>query len=123
MRLLAGDTEQKRLYIHNRTVPDVDGYAEMLAIERDWVVRLADSYSEQAPAFSSPDELLSALQEILDAEEQAGPSAAERFIASDASLAQFKSIVGDFAVDGLVESQSHRMRSSATPMRASAWGS
>lgn len=107
MRISAGDSPQKRLYIYNRTVPDVDGYVDMLAIEQDWAVRMAAEYEEQAPRFSDGDELLDALRTLLWEEEQSGPSEAERFLAEEATLEQFKSVVTDFAVDGLVESQSH----------------
>lgn len=107
MRVASSDTKQKRLYIHNRTVPDAQGYAEMLDIERDWVVRMADEAEAQAPAFTSPRDLVSTLHDLLADEERAYPSEPERFIAEEATLDQFRSIVGDFAVDGLVESQSH----------------
>jgi hypothetical protein len=107
MRVSAGDAPQKRLYIHNRTVPDAQGYAEMLEIERDWAVRLAAEYEARAPEFASRAELLEALLARLDEEERAGMSEDEWFIAEEATLDQFKSVVADFAVDGLVESQSH----------------
>jgi len=60
MRVASSDTRQKRLYIHNRTVPDAQGYAEMPDIERDWVVRLADEVEAQAPDFTSPNDLVAA---------------------------------------------------------------
>lgn len=107
MKITATDSPQKRLYVHNRTVVDVDGYADMLAIERDWAVRMAAEYEERAPDFSSRAELLEALRTLLREEERAGPSEAERFLAEEATLEQFKEVVTDFAVDGLVESQSH----------------
>jgi hypothetical protein len=107
MRISAGDSAQKRLYIHNRTVPDVAGYAELLEIERDWAVRLAREHEERAPAFASGEQLLAALGELLEEEESAGPSEHERFLAEEATPEQFRSVVAAFAVDGLVESQSH----------------
>ncbi|MBP2329646.1 hypothetical protein JOF56_010031 [Kibdelosporangium banguiense] len=107
MRVSAGDGPQKRLYIHNRTVPDDDDYAEMLETERDWAVRLAAEHEARAPRFSSREEVLEALRARLEEEERSGPSDDERFLAEQATLDQFKSVVADFAVDGLVESQSH----------------
>jgi heme oxygenase-like protein len=107
MKAAAGDGPQRRLYIHNRTAPDVAGYADQLDIEREWAIPLARRAEADAPEFGSRAELMTALHELLAAEENAGPTEAERFIAQDASLAQFRSVVTDFAVDGLVESQSH----------------
>lgn len=107
MRTLAGDGPQRRLYIHNRTAPDVAGYADQLGIEADWIVPLARDAEQDAPDFASREELMAALHELLRTEEAAGPTEDERFIAEDTTPAQFRSIVSDFAVDGLVESQSH----------------
>ncbi|MBP2328749.1 hypothetical protein JOF56_009134 [Kibdelosporangium banguiense] len=107
MRVSPGDSPQKRLYIHNRTVPTVEAYADMLEIERAWVAGLAAEIEAQAPEFSSRNELLDALQDLLDAEERGVPGPDEFFLAQEATLAQFTSVVADFAVDGLVESQSH----------------
>ncbi|HZB30827.1 MAG TPA: iron-containing redox enzyme family protein [Streptosporangiaceae bacterium] len=107
MRISPTDSAQKRLYIYNRTVPDVAGYADLLDIERNWAGRLAADHERQAPAFASGEDLLAALSKLLDEEEKAGPSEHERFLAEEATLRQFKSVVAAFAVDGLVESQSH----------------
>jgi hypothetical protein len=107
MRVSPGDSPQKRLYIHNRGVPAAQEYADMLAIERDWAVRLAAEFEQQAPEFSSRNEVLDALRNLLDEEERGGPSEDELFLAREATLEQFASVVADFAVDGLVESQSH----------------
>jgi len=107
MKAAASDGPQRRLYIHNRTAPDVAGYADLLDIERQWAIPLARRAEQAAPDFGSREELMTALHDLLDAEECGGPTEDERFIAEDASLAQFRSIVTDFAVDGIVESQSH----------------
>lgn len=107
MKVAPSDSPQKRLYVYNRTVPDIDGYADLLAIERDWVVRLAAEYEERAPRFSSRAELLEALRTLLREEERDSPTEAERFLAEEATREQFTAVVTDFAVDGLVESQSH----------------
>jgi len=107
MKASASDGPQRRLYIYNRTAPDLAGYADQLDIEREWAVPLARRAEQGAPDFGSREELMDALHDLLDAEQRGGPSEDERFIAEDASLAQFRSIVTDFAVDGLVESQSH----------------
>ena len=104
--MAGSDHRQRRLYRHNRSVPDIDGYAEMLELERDWVVAMAADIERRAPRLRSRVELMEALGQLLR-EEAAGPSENERFLAEDASLEQFKVVVAEFAVDGLVESQSH----------------
>ncbi|MGB6162098.1 MAG: iron-containing redox enzyme family protein [Pseudonocardiaceae bacterium] len=105
--MAGSDHRQRRLYRHNRSVPDIDGYAEMLELERDWVVTMAADIERCAPRLRSRVELMEALGQLLREEEAAGPSENERFLAEDASLEQFKVVVAEFAVDGLVESQSH----------------
>lgn len=107
MKPQPGDGPQRRLYLHNRIAPDVEGYADLLDIEANWVVPLAEEVEETAPTFASREELMEALHDLLRTEEASGPTEDERFIAEDTTLAQFRSIVTDFAVDGLVESQSH----------------
>lgn len=101
-----GDSAQKRLYVYNRSVLTPERYAELCEIERDWVVRLAAEHEERAPRFGFRIELIDALHDLL-AKEQANPSGDERFLAEEATLDQFKTVVAEFAVDGLVESQSH----------------
>jgi len=118
LKVSAGDSPQRRLYVYNRTAPDLAGYADQLDVEERSVVLLARDAEEQAPAFGSRAELLDTLQHLLRSEEKSGPSDAERFIAEEATLAQFRSVVADFAVDGLVESQSHLGIISRLPARA-----
>jgi len=105
--MAGSDHRQRRLYCHNRSVPDIDSYAEMLKLERDWLVAMAADIERRAPRLRSRVELMEALGRLLREEEAAGPSENERFLAEDASLEQFKVVVAEFAVDGLVESQSH----------------
>jgi len=98
--------DQRKLYRYNRCVPTAAQYAELLELERAWVGQRATQFEEQAPRFGSRAELMSALDGLLR-EEEASPGESDRFIAEEATLAQFKAIVAEFAVDGLVESQSH----------------
>jgi hypothetical protein len=104
--LPATATVQQRLYWHNRTVPDAAGYAELLALEARWPRSEADALAAAAPAFGSLDELLEALEQRLRGEEK-DPSPSERYLAEDATKGEFAYVAGQFAVDGLVESQSH----------------
>ncbi|MGV9245430.1 iron-containing redox enzyme family protein [Streptomyces sp. NPDC003710] len=99
-------TVQQRLYWHNRTVPDAAGYAELLALEAGWPRAEADALADTAPAFGSLGDLLAALEQRLRGEEN-DPSPSERYLAEHATAAEFAYVAGQFAVDGLVESQSH----------------
>jgi hypothetical protein len=99
-------TDQRTLYRYNRSVPSKEDYRDLLDIERRWVVRRAAEFERRAPGFASRAELMSALEGLLRKEE-ASPSESDRFLAEEASLEQFKVVVAEFAVDGLVESQSH----------------
>ncbi|MGK4585047.1 iron-containing redox enzyme family protein [Kitasatospora sp. HPMI-4] len=99
-------TVQQRLYWHNHTVPDAVGYAELLALEARWPRAEADALEADAPEFGSLGELLAALEQRLRAEE-ADPPDSERYLAEHATLPEFAFVAGQFAVDGLVESQSH----------------
>lgn len=69
-------------------------------------MRRAAEHEQRAPKFGFRIELIDALHELL-AEEEAEPSDSERFLAEEATLDQFKVVAAEFAVDGLVESQSH----------------
>lgn len=106
MLVRTDDSDQKRLYIYNRSVLAPEQYAELWALEQDWVVRRAAEHEQRAPKFGFRIELIDALHELL-AEEEAEPSDSERFLAEEATLDQFKVVAAEFAVDGLVESQSH----------------
>ncbi|NUT97111.1 MAG: iron-containing redox enzyme family protein [Saccharothrix sp.] len=98
-------SEARRLFKLNRSVPSATEYAEIRQLEREFFVRRADELEAAAPAFASRGELVKALGEKL-ADEEANPSASDLFITEEANLAQFKEIVSQFAVDGLIESQS-----------------
>ncbi|MFI5783046.1 iron-containing redox enzyme family protein [Nocardia sp. NPDC051570] len=112
------DRRQRRLYCLNRSVLDVDNYAEMLALEQDWVVARAVDIERRAPRLDSRADLMAALGRLLRDEEAASPTDNERFLAEQATLEQFKIVVAEFAVDGLVESQSHLAIIPRLPARA-----
>ncbi|MEU7481822.1 iron-containing redox enzyme family protein [Lentzea sp. NPDC042327] len=100
-------SDQRQLYVHNRSVLDLGAYADLLDIESRWVVPKAAELEAAAPSFGHRRELLEAIEAFLKEEEAAGPSEHERFLAEEATLDQFRVVVREFAVDGLVESQSH----------------
>jgi hypothetical protein len=95
----------RRLFDLNRSVPDVDGYAELLNLEERLFARRAAEIEGRSPEFTSPTALREALQAQIAAE-VADPGDAARFLAAEATLEQFKTVVSEFAVDGLTESES-----------------
>ncbi|KAA2258722.1 iron-containing redox enzyme family protein [Solihabitans fulvus] len=97
--------DQVRLFRLNRSVPDADGYREILELEEKLFLGRAKEIEAAAPKFGSRGELIKALGEFL-ATEQAAPSDSDRYLAEETSLAEFKEVVAQFAVDGLIESQS-----------------
>ncbi|MCX5199578.1 iron-containing redox enzyme family protein [Streptomyces sp. NBC_00249] len=98
-------TSHKELYGLYQQVPDVGRYAAMVGHEERWIVPLARDHEASAPAFASAHELLDALKDFLAAEE-AELSDNHRFLANEAGPAQFRSLVAEFALDGLTESES-----------------
>ncbi|NGY62439.1 iron-containing redox enzyme family protein [Lentzea sp. NEAU-D13] len=112
------DRPQRRLYHLNRSVHDAERFAELLALEQDWVVRAAARIERDGPLPASHRAFVGALTDLLRAEEAAGYSENERYLARDATLEQFKVVVAEFAVDGLVESQSHLAIIPRLPARA-----
>ncbi len=107
MTTIAGaNTTQQRLYVYNRTTPDLATYTEIVNLEREWVVPRAAELEHRAPRLTSRQELVSMLRELLRCEE-ADPPECDRYLAEQATLEQFKIVVAEFAVDGLVESQAH----------------
>ncbi|MGH4018682.1 MAG: iron-containing redox enzyme family protein [Pseudonocardiaceae bacterium] len=104
--ILGANSAQQRLYVYNRSLPDAATYTEIVNLEQQWVVPRAAALEHRAPPFTSRQELVSKLHELLGCEE-ADPPECDRYLAEQATLEQFKVVVAEFAVDGLVESQSH----------------
>ncbi|WP_031507146.1 iron-containing redox enzyme family protein [Streptomyces megasporus] len=99
------EIDQRRLFDLYQIVPDADEYTEILELERRWIVPLAEHYRRTAPRFESHRELLRTLSDFLT-REGAAASDNHRFLAEEATLEQFKVVVGEFAMDGLTESLS-----------------
>lgn len=97
---------QQRLYRCNRFLPDPEVLSEIIDIERRSVVARASDIERTAPHFTSRQELLAALEELLHREAAEQPEY-DRFLAHEATREQFSLVVSEFAVDGLVESQAH----------------
>ncbi|MEU5692579.1 iron-containing redox enzyme family protein [Actinosynnema sp. NPDC020468] len=97
-------SDARALYRLNRSVPDAAGYARILELEEKFFGVRAAEFVANAPDFAERGELITALGERL-ADEEANPGPADLFITDDADLPQFREIVSQFAVDGLIESQ------------------
>ncbi|WP_159944072.1 MULTISPECIES: iron-containing redox enzyme family protein [unclassified Nocardiopsis] len=97
-------TDQRRRYHLYRSVPTAEEYGELLELEDRWITPLATACTASAPPFRSRADLLRALRERL-ALEEASPSPEDRFLAEEATLEQFRTVVAEFAVDGLTESE------------------
>ncbi|MFC7923616.1 iron-containing redox enzyme family protein [Streptomyces cinereoruber] len=98
-------TAQRELHALYRRVPSLGDYGSMTAIEERWILPKARAYEASAPRFGSVGELLSALKDFLAEEEAALPESAT-FLAEHATLEQFTTVVRQFALDGLTESES-----------------
>jgi len=104
--ILSADTTQRRLYVYNRSLRDVTAYRELVSLEQEWILPRAAELEHRAPPFTSRHELVAALRELLRREE-ADPPEWDQYLADHITMEQFKLVVAEFAVDGLVESQSH----------------
>ncbi|MFJ1703342.1 iron-containing redox enzyme family protein [Kitasatospora sp. NPDC088346] len=96
--------DQRRLFRLNRRLPTAEEYGWMRATEEAWVGRLAAEHAAAAPEFGSVGALMKALGE-LHAAEQADIPPSQDYLALTADRDEFKSVVAQFAVDGLIESQ------------------
>ncbi|MBW1600717.1 iron-containing redox enzyme family protein [Streptomyces sp. JJ66] len=95
--------DQKRLYDLYVSVPTAAEYEEMLEMEGRWIDTIAERHRQRAPRFASHTELLRELSGFL-AREGTVASDSHRFLAEEATLNQFRVVVGEFALDGLTES-------------------
>lgn len=98
-------SDQRRLFLFNRGIPDARSYSRMLDIEQAWIVPRAAGFARRTPAFSGRTDLVRALDRLLR-EEENNPPESTSFLAELATREQFAVVVGQFAVDGLTEAQS-----------------
>ncbi|MEU5425651.1 iron-containing redox enzyme family protein [Streptomyces olivoreticuli] len=116
MRTEPADSDLKRLFVHNRSLPDTRTYAEIERIERDWIVPLVARLEETTPPLASRAEWVEALDELL-AQESAGTPAGH-YLAEKATLGQMTAVVAEFAPDGLTEAQNFFPAIPRLPIRA-----
>ncbi|MEV8475168.1 iron-containing redox enzyme family protein [Streptomyces sp. NPDC051173] len=110
------DSDLKRLFVHNRSLPGVRTLAEIERIERDWVVARVAHLEETTPPLASRADWVAALEDLLAKESEGTP--AGRYLAEEATLAQMTSVVAEFAPDGLTEAQNFFPAVPRLPLRA-----
>jgi hypothetical protein len=93
----------KRLFIYNRSVPTSVLYADIEQIEGPWISALLAELERDTEPVGSRLEWVQRLDDMLA--EQTQGSDSSRFLANDATYAQFRLYVKEFAADGLTEAQ------------------
>jgi hypothetical protein len=116
MRITATDSALKRLFIHNRSLPNTDRYAQIEQIEQDWIIPKVAALTASTPSISSRAEWVAALEGLLAGEREG--TSASRYLADEASRDQFTYVVREFALDGLTEAQNFFPIISRLPIRA-----
>ena len=105
LKVKDSDSDLKKLFIYNRSVPNAETYAKILELENKWIIPRVAEVEASAPRFSSRAEFTQALKQLLKQEENS-PSEPDLYMAEQMTLDQFKVVISEFAVDGLTESQS-----------------
>ena len=97
--------DQKQLYLFNRArLQDPAGGArELLGFEQHWIA----GHLEAMPAHDAPGDLPALRRQlaVMIAEEQRETPDSARYVAEQMSLAEFRMLVQEFAIDGLTEAQ------------------
>jgi hypothetical protein len=106
----------KRLFIHNRSLPNADRYAEIERIEHDWIIPNVATLTVRTSKIDSRAQWVAALEELLASEQEGTP--AGRYLAEEATREQFRLVVREFALDGLTEAQNFFPIIPRLPIRA-----
>lgn len=97
-------SDLQRLFELNRSLPAPDRLEAIEEIEAAWLAPLIAEAAAQAPALTSTRDIARAVEELV-AEDATTPNPAADFVANEATWAQFRAVVADYAVDGLTEAQ------------------
>lgn len=116
MKTTTRESDLKRLFLYNRSLPCADTVARLEKIEHTWIIPLVDSIEAGTSTLTSRTEWVRALDGLL-ARERAG-SAAGDYLAERASRDQFTVVVSEFALDGLTEAQNFFPAVARLPIRA-----
>jgi hypothetical protein len=110
------DSDLKRLFKLNRTVPTAAVYARIEEVEKPWIAGRLAILEAKTPRVASRAEWIELLNARV-AEEDAGNDAT-RFFAEEATWDQFRLYVLEFAPDGLTEAQNFFPAVPRLPIRA-----
>lgn len=116
MKTTVKESDFKRLFGYNRSVPSANTVALLERIEQSWIMPLVTAIEADTPALASRAEWIQALDDLL-AQERAG-SAAGDYLAERASREMFTELVAEFALDGLTEAQNFFPAVARLPIRA-----
>ncbi len=116
MKTTTRESDFKRLFLYNRSLPCADTVARIEEIEHTWIIPLVSSIEADTSTLTSRTEWARALDSLL-AQERAG-SAASDYLAEVASREQFTVVVTEFALDGLTEAQNFFPAVARLPIRA-----
>ncbi|MFE9423865.1 iron-containing redox enzyme family protein [Kitasatospora sp. NPDC006697] len=109
-------SEQRQLFLLNRSLPDREVLDRLLTIEQEWLAPKLAKLADRAAEVTTRQDWLAALAGLLD-EERAGTPAGE-YLAEHATREQFARVVREFALDGLTEAQNFFPAVPRLPIRA-----
>ncbi len=116
MHISVDDSDHKKLFVYNRSVPSPEVYARIAELEEMWIEPMIFRLAQEAPVLSSRAEWLDALKRMLEEEQEGSPSS--WFLAEEATLEQFRVYVREFAPDGLTEAQNFFPAIARIPLKA-----
>jgi Iron-containing redox enzyme len=116
VKLTTRESDLKRLFLYNRSLPCADTVARLEEIEHIWIIPRVSSIEADTPALATRADWIRELDGLL-ARERAG-SAASDYLAENASREQFTVVVSEFALDGLTEAQNFFPAVARLPIRA-----
>ncbi|MFE0041977.1 iron-containing redox enzyme family protein [Streptomyces albireticuli] len=110
------DSAQKTLFVHNRSVQNARVAAAVEELERDWIVARVDALDARTPTVPSRARWVEELEGLLAGEREG--TATARYLAEEATHAQFRYVVREFALDGLTEAQNFFPAVPRLPLKA-----
>jgi hypothetical protein len=116
MQTKPGDSDPKKLFIYNRSVPTAALYAKIEEIEQPWINGLLADLERDTPPVATRTEWVARLDQML-AEEAKG-SDSSRYLADDATYEQFRLYVKEFGAEGLTEAQNFFPAVARVPIRS-----
>lgn len=116
MTVPSHDGAQRTLFALNRAVPTPEVVARIDRLERPWLNGLLEDLARTTAPVASRLEWAGRLTRLIEAEAAGSPGSV--FLARQASRAQFRGYVREFALDGLTEAQNFFPAVARVPIRA-----